>query len=372
MPEEKTARYPAPGPRMKKLSRIAVSASLTVRSILLSIVSLGPCGPAIAQSLSPPVFQVLRDARDYLDAHMYSDAVTKLEAADHTLAKTPYDQHMINGFLAKAYAETRNYPELVRVLEAEVDDGFSTQTERGKQLRSLSQLHYEMKNYGKAIEVGNRAINAGDTEDQMFVLVAQAYYLLGQFAQLIQFLDPYVDRQLSQRQLVDEKHWKILIASCAKLNDNACVQREQARWNNQAAVVASSSTRPAAPTASGNAEPAQTAFGSRAPQATRTGDAHECVSVDPLYEGGPSPYMLRFHNVCGQDIKVSACARKDSGWLCKGGGLTPNDYYALDELGVFCVTASCSEWTVEWNAIYSSPATPFPPSPHRTEAGRGH
>ena len=61
--------------------------------------------------------------------------------------------------------------------------------------KALAQVNYQIKNYDKAIEFGNKAIKGGGADDDMFTLVAQAYYIKDDFKGTEKFVNEYVDEQ---------------------------------------------------------------------------------------------------------------------------------------------------------------------------------
>ena len=65
--------------------------------------------------------------------------------------------------------------------------------------RTLLQLNYQLKNYDKAIRVGNRAIKGGFATDDNKRLIAQAYYLKGDYKSAQKAEDAIIDAQVALR-----------------------------------------------------------------------------------------------------------------------------------------------------------------------------
>ena len=61
---------------------------------------------------------------------------------------------------------------------------------------ALLALNFQIKNYDKAIEFGQRAIKGGFATDDNKNLVAQAYYLKGNYKGLYRSSRPMVDQQI--------------------------------------------------------------------------------------------------------------------------------------------------------------------------------
>jgi hypothetical protein len=132
------------------------------------------------QQPSAKLAKPLHDAQEDLKAKKWTDAITKIKEADATAGKTAYDQHVINDFFANAYINTQSYGDAAKYIELELDDGFTTEQEKPQKLRALAELNYQVKNYDKVIEFGNRSLKNQD-EERMRTLVGQAYYLKGDF-----------------------------------------------------------------------------------------------------------------------------------------------------------------------------------------------
>ena len=89
-------------------------------------------------------------------------------------------------------------------------------------MRALAQVNYQIKNYDKAIEFGNRAVKGGFADDDMYTLVGQAYYIKGDYKGTQKFVDDYVDSQVKAGKTPKEQTLQLLMSSCVKLDDPAC------------------------------------------------------------------------------------------------------------------------------------------------------
>lgn len=174
---------------------------------------------------SAELFKALKDAHDDLTAKKYADAISKLKAAEAAKGKTPYDQHVINDHLAFAYVRTGAYADAAKTLEAEVDDGFTSPADQQQKLRALAALSYQLKNYDKAIEYGQRAINGGHGDDEMQKVVGQAYYLKGDWRSTIDFEDELATRQIERGETPSKDSLLLLYSACFKIQDSDCERR---------------------------------------------------------------------------------------------------------------------------------------------------
>jgi hypothetical protein len=199
--------------------------------------------PATAQPVTPPagapaptvsdqqhqvskaLARPLRAAQDALKLRNFQDAIAILEAADSTQEKSPYDQHLINVFLSTAYAGVKNYGAAARFAEAELNDGFLTAAEIEKETIAAALLNYQIKNYDRTIELGSRAIRSGSANPQLPTIVAQAYYLKGDWGDAARFEDDFVNRQIAAGAIPGRLPLELWMSSCLKLHDDSCERR---------------------------------------------------------------------------------------------------------------------------------------------------
>jgi hypothetical protein len=108
----------------------------------------------------------------------------------------------------------------------------------------------------------------------------------------------------------------------------------------------------------------------------KTGDAHYCVKIDSRYNGGPVPFGMALRNTCNQAIAIAFCAQLNSesnSWRCGVVGADPGLMSQdMETWGCYCASKSCSEWVVEWNAVFNLPGAQSPVSPEHNSAKAAH
>jgi len=208
--------------------------ALSIRALvggaaIIAAAGLVAATPAFAaegkQTNSAKLGKPLKEAHDDLNAKKYADAITKLREAEGIAGKTPYDQHLINDMLGFAYARIQNYAEAAKAWEAELDDGFTPQSEVPTRVRQLAEANYQIKNYDKAIEFGNRAVKGGFADEELKTLVGQAYYLKGDWKNTLRFEEGLVDEKIKNGQTPKSEALQLILSACVKLNDSACETR---------------------------------------------------------------------------------------------------------------------------------------------------
>ena len=124
---------------------------------------------------------------------------------------------------------TNNYPEASKSFEAEINDGFLDEKEVPGRIKAVAQMNYQLKNYDKAIEYGNRAIKGGFADDEMKTLVGQSYYLKGDYKGTLKFYDDIIAQQIKAGQTPKDEPLQLALSACVKLNDSDCTTKELER-----------------------------------------------------------------------------------------------------------------------------------------------
>lgn len=182
-------------------------------------------GPKVSKDLA----KSLKEAQDLVGAKKYSEALAKLKDAEANPKKIPYDQHVIYELEASAYIKTNNYAEASKALEGSIADGFLDEKEQAQHVKAVAQINYQMKNYDKALEFGNRAIKAGYADEEMKTLVGQSYYLKGDYKGTLKYYDAIIESQIKSGATPKDEAMQLALSSCVKLNDSDCTTRELER-----------------------------------------------------------------------------------------------------------------------------------------------
>jgi len=207
---------------MKLIAGILPTFALGTTVVALAVVTSGPAAAAEAQKNSAKLAKPLKEAQDDIKGKKYSEAIAKLKEAEGISGKTPYDQHLINDMLTFSYIKTNDFPNAAKTMEAEIDDGFTPQADIPQKVRGLAEINYQLKNYDKAIDFGNRAIKGGFADEQVRTLVGQAYYLKGDWKGTHKFEQTIVDNQIKAGETPKNESLQLILSSCVKMNDAGC------------------------------------------------------------------------------------------------------------------------------------------------------
>jgi tetratricopeptide (TPR) repeat protein len=210
------------------------SQALFVRPLLLSgavtaLLALS-CGTAHAQAKnSKALAKPLQAAEESFKARKYQETVEKLRAAEGIAGKTPYDQHLINEMMGYSCLRINDLGCAAKSYDALASDGFSNQSQIQADVRTLVNINYQLKNYDKAIEYGQRAIKEGFADEGTRILVGQSYYQKGAYRDAAKFEETHIDQLVKAGQVPKADLLEITLSACSKLDDKGCVTRTTER-----------------------------------------------------------------------------------------------------------------------------------------------
>jgi hypothetical protein len=180
-------------------------------------------------TVSPALAKNLKAAQDAITKKNYPDALAKLQELDKAPNHSPYDNYVIANFYFQVYVGQKDYAQAISYMEQVVNSGFVDPAELPKMTRSLAEQNYQLKNYEKAIEYGNRAIKLGGGTDEFSTLVGQAYYLKGDYKGTLSYFTGVVDADEKEGKVPKEQTLKIMLSACSQLKDSTCETRQYER-----------------------------------------------------------------------------------------------------------------------------------------------
>ncbi len=204
-----------------------VVAAIAIGAAVVCFASLAGVTPALAKAapkntVSAALGKPLRAAQDDLKKKDFSGALEKLNEADAMPKKSPYEEHLIHEMEGFAYVHTHNYPAAAKALEPGLTDGFLDPAQIPQRTVALAQLNYQIKNYDKAIQFGQQAIDKGWADAQMPTLVGQAYYLKSDWRGTVRFEKAQVAADEKKGTAPSNEDLTLLLSACMKMNDDNC------------------------------------------------------------------------------------------------------------------------------------------------------
>jgi tetratricopeptide (TPR) repeat protein len=192
----------------------------------LSILATGKPSAAVAaskeESVSAAANKSLKAAQDAIEKNDFPTAMTHLKEAEALTNRTDYDTWTMDSMELYVYSKTNDLADAEKVLEQMVDSKYMPKADLPARLRTLAQINYQNKDYDKSIQYGQRAIQEGPTNDDVYTIVAQAYYLKNDWKGTLTAIDATTDGLSKKNQPPSEDLLKLQVSACLKLNDSDC------------------------------------------------------------------------------------------------------------------------------------------------------
>jgi tetratricopeptide (TPR) repeat protein len=204
------------------VAAIAIGAAVAgLAGITPALAATKAATPTVSREVGKP----LKAAQDALKKGDYAGALQQLDTAEALPKKSGYEEYLINEMKGYAYVRTKQYPLAAKAFEAELSSGFTPPDQVKTLTNALAQLSYQAKNYDKAIEYGQQSIDKGFADAQMPTLVAQAYYLKGDWKGVVRFEKSQIAAQEKSGGAPSNESLQLLLSGCLKQNpagDDAC------------------------------------------------------------------------------------------------------------------------------------------------------
>jgi tetratricopeptide (TPR) repeat protein len=203
---------------------------LAVSAGLIAGITLAVAGPAFGadskkNTNSEKVAKLLKPAQEMLASKKYADALAKIHEAAALSDKTPFDAYTISEFGCSANIGAANYADAAKVCEEKLNSSFMPDAEKPQLVKTLLALNYQIKNYDKSIEFGTRAVKDGYATEENRNILAQAYYLKGDWKDTARAETELVDSEIKAGQTPKEQQLSLVLNSCIKMEDQACQQK---------------------------------------------------------------------------------------------------------------------------------------------------
>jgi hypothetical protein len=190
---------------------------------------MGAGGAAFAQGgctgggkISKQIAKPMDAAQKAINAKKWQEVLARVREAEATTGyiKSAFDQYYMTEFKAYAYLSLRQEAEAAREFETNLNSPCMTDAKRPERLKNLVGIYTNLRNYPKAIELGNRALRT-TRDPEIQVAVAQAYYQSGNNKEAVRMMNEVLDSSARPK----ENQLLLIQAACSKVGDNACVSR---------------------------------------------------------------------------------------------------------------------------------------------------
>jgi len=236
---------------MKTLTRIV--ATLMLGAAFLMTATLAPSvASAQDRTNSKDGARLIKSVQEAMNARRYPDAINRIKEFEALPKKTAYDEYLIGELAGFLYTRTNETATAVKYLEAGLASPFFPQSQVHGRILNLMGLNYDLKNYDKVIDYGNRAIKGGFATTSTYQSIAQAYFLKGSYKDTLKVTDGLLDDMQKRGETPKEDLLTLVVNSCKRLEDRACETRafeklvtyypKQEYWQNLLDALLRSST----------------------------------------------------------------------------------------------------------------------------------
>ena len=181
--------------------------------------------PAPKPHVSAAAGKDLQAAQKALAEKKYDEALAALDSVMANPGKNEYDEYVMNRFYYTIYVAQHRLQEAEPLMEASLNSKFIRPDDQKRLVVMAAYLNYQLQSYDKAIEFGGRAVRLGSTNPQLTTMLAQAYYLKGDWDGAQRFVATVAAQQIAAGTTPDKSLLELWRAACTKLGDAGCEQQ---------------------------------------------------------------------------------------------------------------------------------------------------
>ena len=173
-----------------------------------------------AQSVSKGVAKTLAAAQTASKSRRWGECLSKLREAESAGGLSPYDSFVINELRGYCALSSGDSNTAIRAYESNLGSQFAAN--KGARVKALMQLHYNNRNYPRAIEYGRQAQKSGSADGDVNTLLAQSYYQQGDFKSTRSLTAELISQTERRGQPPRQNYLQLNLNACIKLKDTAC------------------------------------------------------------------------------------------------------------------------------------------------------
>jgi tetratricopeptide (TPR) repeat protein len=142
----------------------------------VAVAALAPSVAEAQQKIGPKVGVPLKAAQEAVQKKNWNGALAKIKEAQAVQPRTAYEDYKINELLWYVYLQQGRNADAARLLEQQIASGQMPAGEKVQRTKTLAQLNFRAGSYGKAIQAANQYLKSVPGDQEMQLLVAQAYF----------------------------------------------------------------------------------------------------------------------------------------------------------------------------------------------------
>jgi tetratricopeptide (TPR) repeat protein len=172
-----------------------------------------------ADTVGPKVGKPLQEAQSLMQSRKYTEALAKIDEADAVPKKTPYEQYMIERMRGAAAAAAGQLDTAAKAFDAVIKSGKISQPEQLQIMQAMADAYYRAKDYTKTQQWAERYEKAGGTDPSVSLLVAQTYYLKGNYSAAAKDMEQITQAEEKGGKAPTEEQLQFLASCYLKQND---------------------------------------------------------------------------------------------------------------------------------------------------------
>jgi|JRYD01.1.fsa_nt_gb tetratricopeptide (TPR) repeat protein len=212
---------------MTRVKSIAIAISLALGTVTASSVFVPQAVQAAEPGkLSKAVAAPLQRAQKAMGEKDFDTALVEIQKAQAVEKKEPHEVYQIDEFLGYVLLQQKKYLEAAAVYERmlEADLGLMSAEQVSNRTKAVAQIHFQEKEYRKAVEWAKRWMASYGLSEDMGVLAGQGQYLLEEYKDAADTMTQVIDQLESSNQQPNEGYYQVVISSYSKMNDRAGVE----------------------------------------------------------------------------------------------------------------------------------------------------
>ncbi len=128
------------------------------------------------QKVGVAVGKNLKTAQEAIQKKKWDQALQAIKAADAVSPKSAFDQYKINELLWYVYLQQGRNADAARLLEQQMASPEMPAGEKVQRTKTLAQLYFRAGSFGKSLQYANQYLKSAPGDQDVQLLVAQAYY----------------------------------------------------------------------------------------------------------------------------------------------------------------------------------------------------
>jgi tetratricopeptide (TPR) repeat protein len=174
-----------------------------------------PAGKVTTKAVAEP----LKKAQEAMKNKQWDAALAEIKKAQAAEKKTPFEAYQIDEFMSYVLVQQKKFAEATPVFERMLNSGFMPADQVDDRTKTVAQLHFQNKDYKKAVEWGKKWLEKHPGDETMSVLVGQAYYVQNDYKNAAATMNGVVTAAEKGGRTPSENWLQIVLSSQFKLDN---------------------------------------------------------------------------------------------------------------------------------------------------------